>query len=110
MVWRNHGNNRPHLQILGCCVHSLITTDPITGRRTVIDDVEKARKICHDFQSRVYLPENIYAHRWEKGDLVIFHNHGVLHSITGQLSGTLEKRLFWQCSMASGTRPQAYQS
>lgn len=110
MVWRNHGNGKPHLQILGCCVWSLKTTDPATGKQTVIDDLDDVRDICHRLQSKVYKAENIYAHRWQKGDLVIFYNQGVLHSITGQLSQSGGDRLFWQCSMASGTPPQSYRS
>jgi alpha-ketoglutarate-dependent taurine dioxygenase len=113
MVWRNHGNGEPHLQIIGCCVYELRTTDPTTGEVTVMSDLDEVRKMCHKLTSKVYTPENIYAHRWEEGDLVIFHNRGVLHSIMGELSGATdnedpEKRLFWQCSMASGTPPVAH--
>ncbi|KAL3472726.1 alpha-ketoglutarate dependent xanthine dioxygenase [Aspergillus californicus] len=107
MVWRNHGNGQPHLQILGCCVYSLTTRDPKTGSISKIEDLMKAREICHRLQRKVYRPENIYAHRWRRGDLVVFYNQGVLHSITGQLDGR-DKRLFWQCSMASGTPPVGY--
>jgi alpha-ketoglutarate-dependent taurine dioxygenase len=49
-------------------------------------------------------PNYIYTHDWQEGDLVIFHNQGVWHTITGQLEGS--KRLMWQCTMASGTPPQ----
>lgn len=108
MVWENHGNGMPHLQILGCCVYSLTTTDPATGKSTVIDDIQEVRRICHTFQSKVYAPENIFAHRWEQGDLVIFHNRGVLHSISGQLSKYPDRRLLWQCTMASTALPKAY--
>lgn len=108
MVWKNHGNGKPHLQILGCCVYSLTTTDPKTGNSTVEDNIEEVRRICHNLQSKVYKPENIFAHAWKKGDLVMFHNRGVLHSISGQLSGYTDRRLLWQCSMASGASPQAY--
>lgn len=117
MVWRNRGNGKPHLQVLGCCVHALRTTDPATGEVTVTDNLDAVRAICHQLTRRVYAPENIYAHRWQEGDLVIFHNRGVLHSITGELGGPPgdgdsdpEKRLFWQCTMASGTVPAAYQA
>ena len=113
MVWRNHGNSKPHLQILGCCVYALRTTDPITGEVTTIDDLDEARRMCRKLTSKVYTPENIYAHRWREGDVVIFHNRGVLHSITGELNRASgepdpEKRLFWQCTMASGTLPTPY--
>jgi xanthine dioxygenase len=108
MVWRNHLTGRPHLQILGCCVYALHTRDPSTGVVTTISDLSEVRRICHGFQKQVYQPENIYAHRWREGDLVMFHNRGVMHSISGQLEGLEAKRLLWQCNMASGAAPEAY--
>lgn len=108
MVWENLGNGKPHLQILGCCVYSLTTTDPKTGNTSVINDVQEVRRICHSLQSKVYKPENVYAHDWKEGDLVLFHNRGVMHSISGQLSTYPDKRLMWQCNMASGALPKPY--
>jgi xanthine dioxygenase len=110
MVWRNLGNDKPHLQILGCCVYSLTTVDPKTGSKTVIDDLAEVRRICHGFQSRVYKPENIFAFPWQEGDLVIFHNRGVMHSISGQLSHLPQRRLLWQCNMASGAPAEPYRT
>jgi alpha-ketoglutarate-dependent taurine dioxygenase len=100
MAWHN-----PHLQILGCCVHSLRTSNPKTGEVTVIDDLAETRRICYEMQKKVVRPDHIYAHAWEEGDLVIFHNYGVWHSITGQLGR--EKRLMWQVTMRSGREPEA---
>lgn len=77
---------------------------------TVIDDLQEVRRICHALQSKVYAPENIFAHRWKRGDLVMFHNRGLLHSISGQLSKYPHRRLLWQCSMASRALPQAFDS
>ncbi|KAI1339805.1 alpha-ketoglutarate dependent xanthine dioxygenase [Xylariaceae sp. FL0016] len=113
MVWKNHGNGDPHLQVLGCCVYELHTTDPATGEVTVMRDMAKVRETVRKLTGKIYTPENIYAHRWQEGDLIMFHNRGVLHSITGNLSKSAgtdgsEKRLLWQCSMASGTAPKAY--
>lgn len=108
MAWKNPATGKPSLQILGCCVLALRTRSPNTGAITTIDDLAEVRRICHSFQSRVYRPAHIYAHRWRKGDLVIFHNRGVMHSITGQLSQHPERRLLWQCNMASLTPPEAY--
>lgn len=93
-----------HLQILGCCVHSLRTKDPKTGEVTRIDDLAETRRICYELQKKVMKPQHVYAHRWEEGDLVIFHNHGVWHSITGQLGRT--RRLMWQVTMRSGKEPE----
>lgn len=106
MAWHNPGRpSQPHLQILGCCVHSLRIKDPKTGEITHIRDLAETRKICYDLQKNVVKPEHVYAHRWEEGDLVIFHNYGVWHSITGQLGD--EKRLMWQVTMRSGKEPEA---
>lgn len=87
MVWRNPMNpDRPFLQVHGCCVYKLTTRNPATGEVTIMDDVEQVRKLVYSMQRKIYAAENIYAHRWEEGDLVIFHNRGVMHSITGQLA------------------------
>ncbi|KAK8163465.1 alpha-ketoglutarate dependent xanthine dioxygenase [Phyllosticta citribraziliensis] len=115
MVWKNHGTGKPHLQILGCCVYSLRTTDPKTGQVTEMTDLVSVRKTCRRLLSHVYAPENIYPHRWAEGDFVIFHNRGCLHSITGTLMGPTdgddkEKRLLWQCNMMSGTPPEPFKA
>lgn len=86
------------------CVKSLVTLDARTGKKTRIDDLAEVRRICYSFQRRMMKPELIYTHDWQEGDLVIFHNQGVWHTITGQLEGM--KRLMWQCTMASGMPPQ----
>lgn len=106
MVYKNRNINQdfqPSLQILGCCVYSLVTTDPKTGIVTTISNLAEARRICYEMQKPVVRPEHVYAHRWEEGDLVIFNNYGVWHSITGQLGA--EKRLMWQVTMRSGKGP-----
>ncbi|KAF2438920.1 hypothetical protein P171DRAFT_504410, partial [Karstenula rhodostoma CBS 690.94] len=108
MVWKNPSNGQPHLQIAGCCVYSLTTVDPSTGNKTVNSDLAQVRRICHGLQDKVYRPENVYAHGCEKGDLVIFYNRGVIHSISGQLAQYKQRRLSWQCNMVSITPSEAY--
>lgn len=108
MVWKNNGNGLPHLQILACCVYALETVDPKTAKTTILRDLQEVRSVCHNLLRKVYAADNIYAHRWEQGDLIIFHNRGVMHSITGQLAESKEKRLLWQCSLAGSSPPEAY--
>ncbi|OQD85085.1 hypothetical protein PENANT_c011G06737 [Penicillium antarcticum] len=113
MVWRSPMNpDRPFLQVHGCCVYKLTTRNPTTGDVTVMDDVEKVRKVVYNMQKKIYAAENIYAHRWQEGDVVIFHNRGVMHSITGQLAKYKEeedrKRMLWQCTMTSTTPPMSF--
>lgn len=113
MVWRNPLNpDRPFFQVHGCCVYKLTTRNPATGEITVMDDVEEVREVVYKMQSKIYAAENIYAHHWQEGDVVIFHNRGVMHSITGQLAKYKEqedkRRLLWQCTMTSTTPPKPF--
>ncbi|KAI4594916.1 hypothetical protein KJ359_007439 [Pestalotiopsis sp. 9143b] len=110
MVWRSPLNpSRPFLQVHGCCVYKLTTRNPKTGEVvSVVDDVEEVRRVVYAMQSKIYAAERIYAHRWVEGDLVIFHNRGVMHSITGQLARKETKRLLWQCTMTSGAPPKPF--
>lgn len=113
MVWRNHENGQPHLQVLGCCVYELHTKNPMTEEVTIMKNLDEVRRTCHRLVSKVYTPDTVYFHRWQEGDLVIFHNRGVVHSITGELKKPSseedpERRLLWQCTMASGTPPVGY--
>jgi alpha-ketoglutarate-dependent taurine dioxygenase len=77
-----------------------------------MNDVEQVRNKIYSMQRKIYAAENIYAHRWEEGDLVIFHNRGVMHSITGQLAKYKEeedkKRMLWQCTMTSTSAPKPF--
>lgn len=104
MAYTNPGlPSQPSLQIIGCCVHSLRTKDPATGQVTVMDDLAEVRKKVYELQKKAMKKKHVYAHRWEEGDLVIFHNYGVWHSITGQLGET--KRLMWQVTMKTAKGP-----
>lgn len=93
-------------------MYKLTTKDPKTGDVTVVDDVQTVRNICYALQKKIYAAENIYAHRWQEGDLVIFHNKGAMHSVTGQLENDegdeKKKRLLWQCTMGSAEPPKAF--
>lgn len=79
-----------------------------------MDDVEKVREVVYNMQKKIYAADNIYAHRWQEGDVVIFHNRGVMHSITGQLAKYKEeedkKRMLWQCTMTSTTPPKSFRN
>lgn len=106
LVWRNPGRpDRPAVQALGCCLYTL-TTEGEHGEDPVkVSDLKDVRARIYEIQKRIMSPEYIYSHPWEKDDLVIFNNHAVTHSITGQLQGL--ERLFWQCNLASKDAPVA---
>lgn len=98
MVWTNPVTGRHHLQVHGCCVYKLHRADG-----TVLE-LEDARKEAHRLLRPAISPKNIYVHAWKRGDLAIFHNQGVLHSVTGQFADG-ETRLMHQCNIASGVDP-----
>lgn len=98
MVWTNPITGKHHLQIHGCCVYRLHRADG------TILELEDARKEVHRLMRPNIEPENIYIHNWKSGDLAMFFNQGVWHSVTGQFKEG-EKRLMHQCNIASGVDP-----
>lgn len=99
MVWQNPVTKKFALQIHPSAVKKIHLKDG-----TVIDDLAEVRKIVHDLQRPAISPNYVYPHDWEEGDLVLFNNHGVLHSVVGAFKED-EVRLFRQCNMAASTPP-----
>jgi alpha-ketoglutarate-dependent taurine dioxygenase len=95
MCWRNPVTGRLALQIHPSAVRAIHLAD---GR--VIDDLEEVREIVHRLQRPGIAPARVYAHDWQEGDCVLFHNRGVLHSVVGAFAPK-EKRLFRQCNVAA---------
>lgn len=98
MVWTNPVTGKHHLQVHGCCVNRLHLP---SGQ---VLELEEARKFAYKFLRPAISPSNIYVHSWKSGDLALFHNQGVLHSVTGQFAPG-ERRLMHQCNIASGIDP-----
>lgn len=87
-----------HLQVHPAAVEDLI----IDGKS--VGDLKKVRDLLYQFQRPSIAPANVYAHEWQDGDFVLFHNRGVLHSVVGTLKDT-DTRIFQQCNMASADDP-----
>jgi len=100
MLWKNPVTGKIHLQVHPCAVEDLI----IDGKP--VGDLKKVREILYQIQRPAINPENILAHEWEDGDMVIFHNRGVLHSVVGSLRDN-DKRVYHQCNLASAKEPVA---
>lgn len=98
LVWTNPVTKKHHLQVHGCCIYKLELPNGTTL------DLADARNEVYRLMRPAISPENVYAHAWEKGDLGIFFNRGVWHSVTGQFREG-EKRLMHQCNIASGMDP-----
>ncbi|TKA61532.1 hypothetical protein B0A55_12407 [Friedmanniomyces simplex] len=81
MCWRNPVTGKLALQVHPSAVEKLHLVDG-----TVIDNLEQVREIVHKLQRPGIAPELVYAVDWEAGDLALFHNQGVLHSVTGSFA------------------------
>lgn len=99
MVWENPVTKRRALQVHPSVVRKIHLKDG-----TVIDDLAEVRQIIHDLQRPGIAPDLVYAHDWVEGDLVLFNNHGVLHSVVGAFDKD-EMRLFRQCNLAASRPP-----
>lgn len=100
MVWRNPVTGNFALQVHPSAVRKLHLADG-----SVIDDLERVRDIVYGLQRPAIAPKLVYAHDWEEGDLVLFHNRGVLHSVVGAFAED-EVRLFRQCNVAASSLPE----
>lgn len=99
MCWRNPVTGRLALQVHPSAVEKLHLADG-----TVISDLKQVRDIVHRLQRPGIAPELVYAVDWEEGDLALFNNHGVLHSVTGSFLPE-EVRIFRQCNLAASEGP-----
>lgn len=100
MCWRNPVTGKLALQIHPSAVRRLHLADG-----TVVDDLAEVREIVYRLQRPGIAPSKVYAHDWEEGDLVLFHNRGVLHSVVGAFAED-EVRLFRQCNIAATRLPE----
>ncbi len=99
MAWKNPVTRKLALQIHPSAVRKIHL-----GDGGVVDDLETVREIMHRLQRPGISPGRVYAHDWEEGDLVLFNNWGVLHSVVGAFAEE-EVRLFRQCNIAGSEPP-----
>lgn len=100
LCWRNPVTGRLALQAHPSAVRRLHLADG-----TVVDDLAAVRDTIHRLQRPGIAPKRVYAHDWEEGDFVLFHNRGVLHSVVGAFAED-EVRLFRQCNVAASHFPE----
>ncbi|KAF0319975.1 tfdA family Taurine catabolism dioxygenase TauD [Colletotrichum asianum] len=100
MCWRNPVTGRLALQVHPSAVRKLHLKDG-----SVVENLAEVRETVHRLQRPGIAPKNVYAHDWEQGDFVVFHNRGVVHSVVGAFAET-EVRLFRQCNIAASKLPE----
>ncbi|EQB56242.1 TfdA family Taurine catabolism dioxygenase TauD [Colletotrichum gloeosporioides Cg-14] len=100
MCWRNPVTGRLALQVHPSAIRRLHLKDG-----SVVENLAEVRETVHRLQRPGIAPKNVYAHDWEQGDFVVFHNRGVIHSVVGAFAET-EVRLFRQCNIAASKLPE----
>jgi alpha-ketoglutarate-dependent taurine dioxygenase len=98
LVWVNPLTGEKALQTHACCVEQLVTDG------VALTDLNECRRIVYELMRPGIAPSKVYAHAWLPGDLVIFNNRGVWHSVVGALRPT-DKRVYHQCNLASSEPP-----
>ena len=99
LCWRNPVTGKLALQAHPSAIEKLHLADG-----TVIDDLKTVRAIVHRLQRPGIAPELVYPIDWEAGDLAVFNNQGVLHTVTGSFLPD-EVRIFRQCNLAASEKP-----
>lgn len=99
MVWKNPVTGKLALQIHPSAIQKIHLKDG-----TVIADLATVRDIVHRLQRPAIAPKRVYAHDWNEGDLVIFNNWGVLHTVVGAFAKD-QVRIFRQCNVAASEDP-----
>ncbi|GAA6052011.1 hypothetical protein JCM3770_002319, partial [Rhodotorula araucariae] len=66
----------------------------------VLTDLREIRELMYSLQRPGIAPELVYTVDWKPRTLALFHNRGVLHSITGAFAED-EVRAFWQSNQAA---------
>ncbi|KAL1896011.1 Alpha-ketoglutarate-dependent xanthine dioxygenase xan-1 [Ceratocystis pirilliformis] len=100
MLWKNPVTKKLALQIHPSAVRKLHLKDG-----SVVEDLAKVREIVYKLQRPGISPNKVYAHDWEEGDFVVFHNRGLIHSVVGAFAED-EVRLFRQCNIAGSKLPE----
>jgi alpha-ketoglutarate-dependent taurine dioxygenase len=95
MCWKNPVTGKLALQVHPSAVQALHLAD---GR--IVDDLKEVREIVHRMQRPGIAPGLVYTVDWEEGDMALFNNRGVLHTVTGSFKDD-EVRIFRQCNMAA---------
>ncbi|CED83872.1 clavaminate synthase-like protein [Phaffia rhodozyma] len=114
-LWKNPVTSNLHLQIHPSAIRALhIAPLPSTAKRTpeslfpdgaTITSLPEVRSVVYRLQRQGIRPELVYTQDWEDGDMVLFHNRGVLHSVVGAFTED-QVRVFHQCNLAGTSDPE----
>jgi len=108
MVWKNPVTGGLHFQVHPCAVQALEIAPLPKGVNpelakfpdgAVLTDLKEVRGLLYEMQRPAIAPSLVYPHDWREGDMVVFHNRGVLHTVVGAFAPD-QVRAFHQASPA----------
>jgi len=114
MTWKNLVTGNLHLQAHGWTAAELLVDPQPEGAKREealypdgahITDLKEVRDILYRMQRPGIAPQLVYPHDWRAKDLLIFHNRGVMHSVTGNLKPE-QLRTYHQCNLAASDSPE----
>jgi xanthine dioxygenase len=100
LVWLNPVTGRRALMLHAYCIEDLVVDGESVG------DLVEVRRLLYELMRPAIAPSRVYAHPWRPGDLVIFHNRGVWHTVVGSLRPS-DLRVYHQCNLASSEAPRS---
>lgn len=93
MLWKNDVTGKLHLQVHPSAIQELLISpipsgsprpeDALYPDGAHITDLKQVREIVYGLQRPGFAPPKVYAHDWAEGDMCLFHNQGVIHSVVG---------------------------
>ncbi|OGE49847.1 hypothetical protein PENARI_c019G08957 [Penicillium arizonense] len=100
MAWKNPVTGNLSLQVHPAPIRKIHCADG-----SIIDNLKEVRDLMYRLQRPAISPQYVYAHDWEEGDMVLFNNHGLLHTVVGSLKPD-DIRVFRQCNLAASEPPE----
>lgn len=104
MVWTNPVTGEKSLQVHGQGAFKLYLKDSPNGEEKIVDDLREVRAFMHKIMRPTLSPENIYAHRHEEQDVILWYNRALWHSIT-EFPKSYGPRVMHQCNIAASDHP-----
>ncbi|KAK1923876.1 taurine catabolism dioxygenase [Papiliotrema laurentii] len=114
ICWKNPVTGELHVQVHPCGAQALhIDPLPAGAKREgalypdggEVTDLKEVRETLYKIQRPGIAPELVYPQDWDEGDLVLFHNRGLLHSVVGAFKPD-QLRMFHQCNLAASDDPE----
>ncbi|KAL3422670.1 alpha-ketoglutarate dependent xanthine dioxygenase [Phlyctema vagabunda] len=104
MVWQNPVTGEHSLQVHGQAALRLFLKSREDAEERVVSELDEVRGFLNQLMRPVLEPSNIYAHRHEEQDVILWYNRALWHSIT-EFPESYGPRIMHQCNVAASDHP-----